>query len=70
MVLCTGRKAYVALIPPLYSYDIKYPPLYTEIGKASQAFQKGAVIGYKHDEIEVRSSSYPDVTHIDACSWI
>jgi hypothetical protein len=26
-----------------------------ELGKASDAFQKGAVIGYKHEEIQVRS---------------
>lgn len=27
----------------------------TEVGKASDAFQKGAVIGYKHEEIQASS---------------
>lgn len=34
--------------------DASLLTIYAEVGKASTAFNKGAVIGYGHDEIHVR----------------
>lgn len=56
-----SREAFVCnvVLAARYTFDFDLPPL--EPGKASDWFQKGAVIGYKKDEIQVSTSHFVDL---------